>query len=510
VILNTVLFAISTVAVALVFVIPLVWLLNRTDLPLKRFILILMISGFLVPSFLRAAGWILVFSPQVGLANQLARSLFGLVEAPFDIYNIPGMALVQGLSLVPSAFFMLSAAASAMDPALEEASLASGAGRLRTIFRVSLPLVWPALLATVIYLLMLAVSLFEVPAIIGWPARIFVLSSLVYFAVTPNTGLPSYGLAGAYGALMVFLGLLLALIYFRVVRQSRSYQIVTGRGYRPTLTPLGRWKVPSLAFVGLFLVLELALPLIALLWVSLLPRVQPFSLEALSQITLANYASLPSYVGWQPFINTGVLVLLAPTFAILLSIVVSWVVVRHQTFPSRGLLDGLAFLPNAVPHILFAVALAYLALLLRSWIPIYGTILLIALAHGIAFLAYGSRTLNGAIIQIQRELEEAGAVCGSSRFRVLRRIVLPLISRAVFNAWLWIALLSYREVTIALVLTSAGNVVLATLIWQLWTNGLAPEVGALGVLFMLAAIALSWLAFGVFSRVLRGLSGGAA
>lgn len=509
VILNTVLFAVSTVAVALVFVIPLVWLLNRTDLPFKRLILILMISGFLVPSFLRAAGWILVFSPQVGLANQLARTIFGLAEAPFDIYNIPGMAIVQGLSLVPSAFFMLSAAASAIDPALEEASLATGAGRLRTIFRVSLPLVWPALLATVIYLLMLAVSLFEVPAIIGWPARIFVLSSLVYFAVTPNTGLPSYGLAGAYGALMVFLGLLLAMFYFRVVRQTRRYQIVTGRGYRPTVTPLGRWKYPSLAFVALFLCLELVLPLVALLWVSLLPRVQPFSLEALGQISLANYASIPSYVGWQPFINTAVLVLLAPTFAIALSILVSWVVVRHS-FPFRGLLDGIAFLPNAVPHILFAVALAYLALLFRSAIPIYGTILLIALAHGIAFLAYGSRTLNGAIIQIQRELEEAGAVCGSSRFRVLRRIVLPLISRAVFNAWLWIALLSYREVTIALVLMSAGNVVLAALIWQLWTNGLAPEVGALGVLFMLAAVALSWLAFGVFSRVLRGASGSAA
>jgi iron(III) transport system permease protein len=507
VVANTVLFAICTVAIALVFVVPLVWLLNRTDLPFKRVILILMISGFLVPSFLRAAGWILVFSPQVGLANQLAQSLFGLSEPPFNIYNIPGMAIVQGLSLVPSAFFMLSAAASAMDPALEEASLATGASRLRTAFRVSLPLIWPALLATVIYLLMLAVSLFEVPAIIGWPARIFVLSSLVYFAVTPNTGLPSYGLAGAYGALMVGLGLLLAAFYFRVMRNTRKYQIVTGRGYRPTLTPLGRWKYPALAFVALFLGLELLLPLVALLWVSLLPRVQAFSFEALDQISLANYAAIPSYVGWDPFINTAVLVLLAPTFAIVLSVLVSWVVVRHQSFPLRGVLDGLAFLPNALPHILFAVALAYVALLARSWVPIYGTILLIALAHGIAFLAYGSRTLNGAIIQIQRELEEAGSVCGSSRWRVLRRIVLPLISRAVFNAWLWIALLSYREVTMALVLTSASNVVLATLIWQLWTNGLQPEVGALGVLFMLAAVALSWLAFGLFSRLLGGPSG---
>jgi iron(III) transport system permease protein len=498
VILNTLLFAFGTLAVALFFVIPLVWLLNRTDLPFKRTILILMISGFLVPSFLRAAGWILVFSPQVGLANQLARSLFDLADPPFNIYNIPGMAIVQGLSLVPSAFFMLSAAAAAMDPALEEASLTTGAGRLRTALRVSLPLVWPALLATTIYLLMLAISLFEVPAIIGWPARIFVLSSLVYFAVTPNTGLPSYGLAGAYGMLMMVLGLLFALMYFRVVRRSRRYEIITGRGYRPALVPLGRWKYPALGFVALYLGLELVLPLLALIWVSLLPRVQAFSFEALREISLVNYAAIPSYVGWEPFINTGILILLAPTLAIVLSILVSWVVVRLP-FPLRGALDGLAFLPNAVPHILFAVALAYLALLFRPVFPIYGTIFLIALAHGIVFLAYGSRTLNGAIIQIQRELEEAGRVSGSSRVRVLRRIVLPLIARAVFNAWLWIGLLSYREVTMALVLSSAGNMVLATLVWQLWTNGLAPEVGALGVIFTLVAVALSWLAFGVFA-----------
>ena len=399
VILNTLLFAFGTLAVALFFVIPMVWLLNRTDLPFKRSILILMISGFLVPSFLRAAGWILMFSPQVGMANQLARSLFDLTEPPFNIYNIPGMALVQGLSLVPSAFFMLSAAASAMDPALEEASLTTGAGRFRTAFRISLPLIWPALVATMIYLLMLSISLFEVPAIIGWPARIFVLSSLVYFAVTPNTGLPSYGLAGAYGMLMMALGLLFSLLYFRVVRHSRKYEIVTGRGYRPALVPLGRWKYPALAFVGLYLSLELVLPLLALIWVSLLPRVQAFSFDALRDISLANYAAIPSYVGWEPFINTGILILLAPTLAIVLSVLVSWVVVRFQ-FPFRGLLDGLAFLPNAVPHILIAVALAYLALLFRPVFPIYGTIFLIALAHAIAFLAYGSRTLNGAIIQI--------------------------------------------------------------------------------------------------------------
>lgn len=507
VLLNTGFFATGTVLLALVFSVPLVWLFNRSDLPYKPAIFVMMIAGFLVPVFLRAIGWILVFSPEVGLVNQAARALLGIEWAPFSIYNIPGMAIVQGLSLVPSAFFMLSAAFRAMDPALEEASYASGATRLRTLLRISIPVIWPAIAAAMVYLFMLSVSLFEVPAIIGWPARIFVLSSFIYFAVTPNVGLPSYGVAGAYGTLMVGLGLLLAYLYFRIVRETKRYQIVTGRGYRPVTAKLGRWKYPALGFVALFLALELALPLFALLWVSLLPHVQAPSLAALAQVSLANYAAIPDYVGIRPFVNTAILVALAPTLAIALSVLVSWVVVRHR-FPLRGVVDAFAFLPHAVPHILFAVALAYLALVFREALPVYGTVLIIVLAHGIAYLAYGSRTLNGAMIQIHRELEEAGRACGSSQLRVLRRIVLPLIAGAVANAWLWIGLLSYREVTMALVLRSTENVVLATLIWQLWTNGLAPEVGALGVLLMAVAVLVAWLARDLFARVVHGPAAG--
>lgn len=502
VLLNTLLFAVGTVAIALLVAVPLVWLFNRTDLPFKEGIFVLMIAGFLVPVFLGAIGWILMFSPEIGMANQAAKALLGLQRGPFGIYNIPGMAVVQGLSLVPASFFMLSAAFRAMDPALEEASYAAGASRLRTFLRINIPVTWPAIAAVMVYMFMLAISLFEVPAVIGWPARIFVLSALIYFAVTPSVGLPSYGVAGAYGAMMAGLGVLLAYLYFRIVRESRKYAVVTGRGYRPRMIQLGRWKYLALAWVGLYLLLQLGIPASSLLWVSLLPHVQAPSLQALSQMTLANYLDIPNYVGPQPFVNTAILVLLAPTLAMVLSVLVSWVVVRHQ-FPLRGVIDALAFLPHAVPHILFAVALAYLALVFREYIPIYGTIFIIVLAHGISYLAYGSRTMNSAMVQIHHELEESGRACGSSKLRVLWRIVIPLIAGAIFNAWLWICLLSYREVTMALVLRSSENVVLATLVWQLWTSGLAPQVGALGVLLMIAVLALAWLARGLFARIVQ-------
>jgi iron(III) transport system permease protein len=506
VLLNTTLFALGTVSVSLLFTLPLVWLFNRTDLPGKQGIFVVLIASFLVPVFLRAIGWILLFSPEVGMFNTLARSLLGIERPLFNLYNIPGMAFVQGLSLVPASFFMLSAAFRAMDPALEEASYTSGAGRLRTILRINIPVSWPAIVAVMVYMLMLAVSLFEVPAIVGWPARIFVLSSLIYFAVTPNVGLPKYGVAGAYGLLMMALGLLLAYLYFRVIRETRRYQVVTGRGYRPKELRLGRWKYAALAFVAVYVALDFVLPFVALLWVSLLPHAQAFSLEALSKFTLVNYRQIPELIGPRPFINTMILVLLVPTLSMTLSILVSWVVTR-QRFRLGGILDAFAFLPHAVPHILFAVALAYLALVFRNVLPIYGSVFIIVVAHATAYLAYGTRTMNGAMIQIHHELEESGRVCGSSKLRVLWRIVIPLMAGAAFNAWLWISLLSYREVTMALLLRGPDNVVLATLIWQLWFSGLAPEVGALGVVLIAAIVPLAWMARSLFATLAHESSG---
>src|SRR6266571_4542717 len=292
---NTMSFAGGTVLVSLVFAVPLVWLLLRTDLPGKSVVFVLMIATLLVPVFLGAMGWILMFSPEIGLANALAKAIFGLKDAPFSIYNIPGMSIVQGLSLVPGCFFMLAAAFRAMDPALEEASLVTGANRLKTLFTVTLPLAWPAIAAVMVYMFMVSVSLFDVPAVIGWHARIFVLSSLVYFAINRSLGLPSYGLAGAYGVLMVALGLILAFFYFRVARNTRKYAVVTGRGYRPALTKLGSWRWPAIGFVTLYALLGLAVPLLSLGWAALLPRAMAPSVEALGQLTLANFGLIPQY-----------------------------------------------------------------------------------------------------------------------------------------------------------------------------------------------------------------------
>src|SRR5918996_900073 len=207
VLLNTVFFAVSSVFITLLITVPLVWILMRTDIPFKKTIYVLLTIGILIPVFLRTIAWILLLSPRIGLINKWLQQAFGLVDPPFNLYSLTGMAFVQGISFVPGAFFMLAAAYRSMDPSLEEAAYTSGVSKLRTFLRINIPITFPAIAAVMVYLFMTAIAVFEVPAIIGLPSRIHVLSSLIYTSTTPSTGLPDYGLAGAYGAIMFVLGL---------------------------------------------------------------------------------------------------------------------------------------------------------------------------------------------------------------------------------------------------------------------------------------------------------------
>ena len=500
VLLNTLFFAVASVSVSLVITVPLVWILMRTDIPLKKTIYVLLTIGILIPVFLRTIAWIILLSPRIGLLNKWLQQIFDLAGPPFNLYSLTGMAFVQGVSFVPGAFFMLAAAYRSMDPSLEEAAYTSGVGKLRTFFKINIPITWPAIAAVMVYLFMTALAVFEVPAIIGLPARILVLSSLIFQSTTPTTGLPDYGMAGAYGAIMLVFGLVFAFLYVRLVKQGKKYTVITGRGYRPREIALGPWKWPALAFVFSYLSIEVFIPFLVLLWTSLLPYLQLPSADALPLLTFKHYREIPAHVGAKPFINTLILMFVVPTLTMFLSVLVSWVVIRtHVSF--RGFLDTLAFVPHAVPGILMAVGLAYLGLSYRDVFPLYGTIFIIIIAHTINWIAYGTRTTNSVMIQVHRELEEAGRVSGASVPRVLWKIVLPLIAAGVLNSWVWIGLLSYREVTMALTLYTRNNVVISTVVWQFWGSGWVPQVAALGVILILFAALVVGTVRVVLSRI---------
>ncbi|MDP2726389.1 MAG: iron ABC transporter permease [Dehalococcoidia bacterium] len=487
---NTGIFGGVTMAVVMFFTLPMAWLVQRTDMPFKRGFEILISLNILIPNFLVAMGWILLLNPKNGAINTLLMGLLGLEKAPFSVYNVGMMGYVQGMALLPVAYFMVAAAFYAMDPALEESSRMSGASTWQTLARVTLPVAMPAIVASFIYVAMIAVAVFEIPAIIGAPSNILVFSTAIYYATRPDFGLPQYGMAGAYGSIVLFIGLAMSYSYLRTIRASHKYAIVTGKGYRPAPLGLGRWKWAGLGFMSLYFFPSLVVPFLILIWASLIPYVQVPSLEAVSLLSLALYTRIGEFLPIRPVLNTLMLLIVVPTVTMVLSTAISWLVIRHRV-AGRQLMDTIAFLPHATPSIIFAISLAYLALLVRNYVPLYGTLLIIVIAHAIVYVSFGTRTMNTALIQIHRELEEAGVASGASAFRVLLTVTMPLISRAILNAWIWIGLLSFREVTMAITLmTSDSNTVLTTQIWRYWGSGQIRESAALGVIvfFMMAIL----------------------
>jgi iron(III) transport system permease protein len=245
VMVTTLVFSAVTIAVSVPLGFLFAWLIERTDLPYKALAMSLLSIGVLFPTFLKAMGWVFLLHPRIGIINIFLVQLFGLKNSPLNIATLPGIGFVQGLTLAPLAYVMISAALRSMNPALVEAANIHGVSKLRTLLRVELPLVWPALLSAIIWMFTVAIAAFDVPAVIGMANNIFTFSTAVYFMINPNEGLPRYGLSGAYGTIMVGLSLILMIPYFTALKRSHRYQIISGKSYqsRPSSWAVGGLQV---------------------------------------------------------------------------------------------------------------------------------------------------------------------------------------------------------------------------------------------------------------------------
>jgi iron(III) transport system permease protein len=256
----------------------------------------------------------------------------------------------------------------------------------------------------------------------------------------------------------------------------------------------GAWL--AWTFLGVYFLIGLFLPLLTLLWSSLLRYFQLPSAQAFAAASLVNYRGLPWPHLMDGLWNTMILMLSVPTLVLFFSLALSWIVTRSG-MRGRFLLDAAAFLPHAVPGIIFALSAAYAALfLLRDFVPIYGTLSLLVAIYVLERTSFGTRLLNGALAQIHRELEEAAQVMGISLMQRIRTILVPLLAPALLNGWLWIALLTYRELTIASLLVTPANVTLPMVIWGFWQTGSfsrAAAAATMGLLFMLPFIFCYWL-----------------
>lgn len=482
---NTLLYALGSVAIGVAIATAIAWATERTDMPARVGARVLMFSWMAVPPLVMGFGWILLINPGNGALNALAKHLFGVTQPVFTIYSMWSLIVITALAVVPTAFVMVSGLMRNMDPQLEQAAAVHGASAAVMVRRITLPLVAPGVLSVGIFMFMAVVQAFDLPLIIGLTARIPVLSTRVYLLSSPDAGIPNYGLSSAFGVLLLAVAALLMWGYFRAVRVSERFRVVTGRGFRPRRIALGVWRWPLFAAVMCYFVLML-LPLAMLGWASLLSTYQLPSLGALGEASFASYARVVGEGKVQrAMLNTLIMVLASGTIVMALSSLIAWFSVRGRTALARYV-DVLSFAPTAVPPIVMVMAV--LLLYLQS--PLYGTLWILILGHVTVYIAFGTRSMGAALLQIHKELADAAAISGAGWFTGLRRITLPLVWPHILNGWLWVVAHSARDLTIPLVLMTTGNVVVASALWQMWDFPDLPGASAVAMLLVTGLLVL--------------------
>ena len=487
---NSLLFAAGTAAFSLIVGTALAWMNERTNTPFKRLFFGLALVPLIIPGILFTISWIMLASPKIGIFNLMLQHWFGTSYVFFNVYTMWGMIWVDGLHYSPMAFLLMTAAFRSMDPALEESAAMSGANLWQVVWRITLALSWPAIFAILLILFVRAIESFEVPALLGMPAGIFVFTSAIYEAIHRYPS--QIGLAASYGVTLLLLTSAGVWFQSRLSSSGQRYSTVTGKGFRPRRIDLGRWRYLTAAIFVVYFLLIVAAPLLVLLWSSVQKYYSVPSMAALANLTLDPYRFILGHPTFARAIwNSLLLCLGSATIIMLVTAVICWIVVKTR-IPGRWLLDNLASLPIVFPGLV--LGLSIMVFYLNVDAGIYGTIWILLIAYVTRFMPYGIRYNTASMLQIHKELEESAAMSGASWGATFVRVVLPLLKPGLVAGWIYVAIVSLRELSSSILLYSPGTEVVSIMIWELWENGQYVELSALGVMLIVLLFALVMLA----------------
>ena len=456
---NSILIALPRTVLALVLATAFAWCVARTNTPCPRLLEGLLAFMFFLPELPWVLAWMLLGAPNVGFLNQWLRAVFPGVESAINVYSYTGLVVLGAVRSATVLFLFVHPAFLAMDATLEEAARMAGASAWRTLWRVNLPLLLPALLASGILSFVVAMESFEIPQLLGTPARIFVFTTRIY-DLAYGGHVANFGQATVLAVLLLLLTLTLIAVQWRILR-GRAYTTVSGRGYQARPIDLGRWRwLPFGAIVGFFVVFG-ALPFAVLLLNSFMQISGFLSWEMLTTThwsdALGRTAVLTSIR------DTLIVSVAAATLGIVVSALIAYVVTR-TTWTGRTVLDLVAWAPWAVPGLVMSLGFLWAFV----WLPIYGTLWLLVLVFVARGLPVGSRFFTATMVQIGAELEESARIHGASWRRAFVRVWVPLLRPAILGAWILLFVIAVRVLDLAVLLAGPGSRMLSVDIF-FWT-----------------------------------------
>lgn len=454
----------------------LAWFVARTDIPYKKALEPLNLLPFYLSSLVGALSWEVLAAPRTGILNQLVVEIFGFSVPPFNIYSITGMGLVLGLYYTPYVYLFTLGSIQNMDPALEEAGRVSGASILPTMLRITLPLSGPAIISASILVFILTASIFGVPLVLGGPGRIHTVSTLIwrYLEIYP----PNYNAAAALSLILLILTVFLVILQYRVLGRRKFYT-VTGKGYRPRLIHLGKWRWTALALNVAYLGVIL-LPFVVLLFISFVPgwvggiNFQNFSLENYKRVLFTNE------ITQRGLINSTIIAVVGASIGVVGFTILAALITR-TILPFRKGLDITGMSPVAFPGIVLGVGF------LVAWIktPLYGTLWILMLAYIVHFMPTGLRSMEATLGAISPDLDECARVSGASWIGALRRILAPLIWPGLMSTWLLLFVIFMREVSSSMMLYVHGTETISIALIQIMEYEPQGACAAFGILLTL-------------------------
>ena len=487
---NSIVFAVASGLISFVLGGFLAWVTERTNTPFKTVIYLLVLFPFIVPGILTTISWVFLLSPTIGVLNQFFVFLFGLEEPPFDIYSFAGMIWVFGIDHITLPFLLMAAAFRSMDPSLEEAARMSTMGPVRGFYHVNLKIMFPSILATWLLLFIRGIETFEAPAVIGIPAGIRVFATDIFLALRDSP--TDYNLAGTYATAYLFVTVVGVLLYLRVTGIAERFATITGKGYRPHTIDLGAWRYFVLSLVLALLFVAVVLPIGIVLWTSFMPFYAPPSLKMLSLFTWDNYRMIFELDEFYRALSNNLISGgAAATIAVMLSVGVAWIVVRTD-IPGRKLLDIVTFSPIALPGVVMSLALVWMYLTLP--IPVYGTLWILVIAYVTKFIPISLRAVHASLLHVHKELEEAAELSSTSWLRNMTFVLLPLILPSLLIGWLYVLTLTFKVLSIPVLLSHVGTEVLPVLIFGLYESGEFSQLSAMGIVLVAAIAGISGIA----------------
>jgi iron(III) transport system permease protein len=473
---------------ALALAVVLAWIIARTDCPFRNQLEFLLVLSFFFPLLGKVLGWALLLSPQKGYLNQLLRQLpiFDGDTGPLDVFSYGGLIFVSVMGWATLLTIFLVPAFRNMDAALEESARMCGASAKRTVVRILVPLLRPAILAAFILSLTRLLSSFETEVFLGTSSGIYVLTNKIYERMVQIFP-PDFRTGMTMAVMLLVITFGLVLLNWRFLG-TRDYTTVTGRGYSARPMPLGKLRWVAFAFVVLFFVVSVVLPAAMLIQVSFI-RFIGLSILDPSSYTLDNWRRMLTLrVNRSALVNSLTMSIVATTAGMIIYSLVSYVVAKSR-YKGRRLLDLAAWVPWAVPSLILGLGILW-AVLLSPLAVLYGTLSVLILAHIVRGFPFGTQIMGSSMIQISRELEEAARIHKASWTSTFRRIWLPLVKNGFVAGWVIQFTVSFSDLaTVAFLYGSRSNV-LPTLFLSQWSNGRLEEAAVAALMMTIIVLAV--------------------